>query len=47
MMKERNETLDKLKSNKAQQRMKMMADRNRREMELAVGDQVFLKLQPY
>lgn len=49
MMKQRNEILERLKTNmhKAQQRMKMLADRNRREVELEVGDQAYLKLQPY
>lgn len=32
---------------RAQQRMKLYADRNRTEREFAVGEQVLLKLQPY
>lgn len=32
---------------KAQERMKMYADRKRSEREFEVGDEVFLKLQPY
>jgi hypothetical protein len=32
---------------RAQQRMKMYADKNRTEREFTVGDQVLLKLQPY
>ncbi|CAD6253096.1 unnamed protein product [Miscanthus lutarioriparius] len=32
---------------RAQQRMKSQADKNRTEREFQVGDQVFLKLQPY
>lgn len=32
---------------KAQNRMKMMADRNRHDLQFQVGDQVLLKLQPY
>ena len=32
---------------RAQQRMKKQADRHRTERSFAVGDEVFLKLQPY
>ena len=40
---------DELKFNliRAQQRMKKMTDVHHRDLEFAVGDQVFLKLQPY
>ena len=46
---ERNAVLDDLKANiiKAQQYMKSLEDGRRRELEFQVGDQVFLKLQPY
>ncbi|XP_044500293.1 uncharacterized protein LOC123221524 [Mangifera indica] len=49
MIKQRNEILDRLKRNlhAAQERMKKIADKSRRELEFSVGDQVFLKLQPY
>lgn len=49
MIKERNKILDKLKENltRAQERMKHLANINRREVELEVGQQVYLKLQPY
>lgn len=48
-LRERNVILDPLKSNlqKAQSQMKMYADTKRRQMEFAVGDLVYLKLQPY
>jgi len=32
---------------RAQQRMKSQADKNRSEREFAVGDSIFLRLQPY
>lgn len=46
MIQQRNEVIDRLRSNlhRAQQRMKALVDRNRREVELAVGDQAYLKL---
>ena len=41
--------LDEMKEQlaKAQNRMKMQADKNRRELELEVGEKVYLKIQPY
>lgn len=49
IIRERNLILDDLKSNlnRAQERMKKFSDKKRREMEFAMGDYVFLKLQPY
>ena len=49
MLQERDTILDELRVNllRAQQRMKVAADRKRREVEFAVGDMVYLKLQPY
>lgn len=46
---ERDIVLDDVKTNllRAQQRMKKYADVGRREVEFQVGDQVYLKLQPY
>ncbi|KAL4591834.1 hypothetical protein LXL04_004807 [Taraxacum kok-saghyz] len=46
---ERDAILDELKFNilRAQQRMKTMEDKKRREVEYQVGDRVYLKLQPY
>ena len=48
-MASRDEILAKLKENLtlAQQRMKLFADKHRREVSFDLGDQVFLKLQPY
>lgn len=45
----REEMLKAVKANllKAQNRMKQLADKHRSERELAVGDWVYLKLQPY
>lgn len=49
MLKEREDILDDLKYHliKAQQRMKRAADCKRREEVFEVGEQVYLKLQPY
>lgn len=49
LLRERDAVLDDLKVHllKAQQRMKHWADKKRREVVFAVGDLVFLKLQPY
>lgn len=49
MLQDRNRMLDVLKEQLclAQNRMKMQADKHRREMEYQVGDKVFLKIQPY
>ncbi|KAL2226832.1 UNVERIFIED_CONTAM: Retrovirus-related Pol polyprotein from transposon [Sesamum indicum] len=49
LMQERTEVLQLLKENlqQAQHRMKLYADRKRTEREFQVGDEVFLKLQPY
>lgn len=46
---ERDAILDDLKSHllQAQQKMKVVADKNRRDVALIVGDWVYLKLQPY
>ncbi|GMI85390.1 hypothetical protein HRI_002208300 [Hibiscus trionum] len=48
-LQERNEILRLLKHNlwQAQVRMKNQADKHRRELELAVGSWVYVKLQPY
>lgn len=48
-MVERDAVLDDLKANllRAQQRMKVQEDISRRGVEFAVGEQVYLKLQPY
>ncbi|KAL2252532.1 UNVERIFIED_CONTAM: hypothetical protein Sindi_0047900, partial [Sesamum indicum] len=49
LMQERTKVLQLLKENlqQAQYRMKVYADRNITEREFQVGDEVFLKLQPY
>ncbi|KAL2232627.1 UNVERIFIED_CONTAM: Transposon Ty3-G Gag-Pol polyprotein [Sesamum indicum] len=49
LMQERVKTLQLLKDNlhQAQQKMKQYADKKRTEREFQVGDEVFLKLQPY
>ena len=49
MLKERDLAINALKRNLciAQNRMKKMADRNRRELKLKIGDEVYLKLRPY
>ncbi|KAL0440158.1 UNVERIFIED_CONTAM: hypothetical protein Slati_2498800 [Sesamum latifolium] len=49
LMKERVKVMQLLKENlqHAQQRMKLYADKKRTEREFQVGDEVFLKLQPY
>ena len=49
MLQDRDAVLDDLQVNlvRAQQRMKYFADKNRTEVEFQVGDEVFLKLQPY
>ena len=49
MLKERDLALNALKENLciAQNRMKKMADRNRRELKFKIGDEVYLKLRPY
>jgi len=49
LIQERNSMLDELKMHldQAQQRMKMYADKKRREVEFQRGDRVFLKIQPY
>ena len=49
LMASRDEILAELKDNLllTQQQMKHYADRRRREVSYAVGDWVFLKLQPY
>ncbi|KAL0337660.1 UNVERIFIED_CONTAM: Transposon Ty3-G Gag-Pol polyprotein [Sesamum calycinum] len=49
LMQERVKVLQLLKDNlhQAQQRMKIYVDRKRSEREFALGDEVFLKLQPY
>lgn len=46
---ERDECLRRLKyhSNRAQARMKNLADSHRKDRELVVGDWVFLKLRPH
>lgn len=48
-LQERDAVLDELKYNlmRAQQHMKTATDRKRRDEIFAVGDMVFLKLQPY
>lgn len=48
-LKERDVVLDSLKQTllRAQEIMKAQADKSRRDVELAVGDMVYLKLQPY
>ena len=45
----RDVVLDELKENLrlAQQRMKLLADKHRRELTFEVGDWVYLKIQPY
>ena len=49
MIQDRNQMLDELKEQlaKAQNRMKVQADKHRRELELGVGEKVYLKVQPY
>ena len=49
MLEDRNKMLDILKEQLglAQNRMKMQADKHRREVEYQVRDMVFLKIQPY
>jgi hypothetical protein len=49
ILRDRQLQLDRLKIHlaSAQNRMKLQADRRRSEKEFAVGDKVFLKLQPY
>ena len=49
MLKERDLALNALEENLciAQNRMKKMADRNRRELKFKIGDEVYLKLRPY
>jgi len=49
LMQERNSMLDELKKHldQAQQRMKMYADKKRREVEFQMRNKVFLKIQPY
>ncbi|XP_026459178.1 uncharacterized protein LOC113359816 [Papaver somniferum] len=48
-IKERDQMLSLLMENlhKAQERMKFFADKNRNERSFDVGDEVYLKLQPY
>ena len=49
MLKERDEVMRTLKENLrlAQHRMEQKANAHRRELVLAVGDQVLMRLQPY
>lgn len=49
IIKERNLILDKVKENlyKAQERMKKITNKNRKEVVFVVGDHVFMKVQPY
>ena len=49
LLSDRKQHLDKIKEHlaRAQNRMKMQADKNRKEMVFHVGEQVLLKLQPY
>ena len=49
MLEDRNQMIDVLKEQLclAQNRMKVQADKHRREVEYQVGDMVFLKIQPY
>lgn len=49
MLQERDVILDELRLNllKAQQTMKLYADKRRREEHFEVGDQVYVKLQSY
>ena len=49
LMEDRNHMLDELREQllKAQNRMKMQADKHRRNVTYQVGDKVFLKVQPY
>lgn len=49
ILRDRQLQLDRLKIHlaSAQNRMKLQVDRRRSEKEFAVGDKVFLKLQPY
>ena len=48
LLHERNVMLDELKEQlvKAQNRMKTQVDKHRREVNLVVGEKVFLKIQP-
>lgn len=49
MIREHDLILDELKNNlsKAKNRMKKLVDKNWREVQFFVGENVFLKLQPY
>lgn len=49
MIRDKNLILDELKSNlnRVQEKMKLVVDKHRPEVEFEVGDRVFLKLQPY
>ena len=48
-LEEKNKMVQKLKENlvQAQYRMKIFADKHRTDREFAIGDKVYLKLQPY
>jgi hypothetical protein len=49
VLNDRDEALDELKFHRlrAQQRIKVQADKHRRDLEFSVGDLVFLKIRPY